>query len=858
MKKLLYLMAFLIASHVVAQDYSRIAKDYLESNRSQWGLNTMDVATVKLSSQTHSKSMNLENVYVNQVYNGIEVFNSTSSFAVKNGNVVSAKVAFIANLAAKVNSSTPSITAASAISSAAQSLGQTVGTLQLLGQDGFEYQFNDGGISLNHIPVKLVYQPLENGTVRLAWDLSIYLLDASHYYSLRVDALNGQVIDTMDWVVSCDFESGAHAHKVSNSALFKNEALALGGGAQYRVFPLPFRNPADVADQIVTSPEDLTASPFGWHDTDGSGGAEFTITRGNNVWAQEDINGNNGTGASPDGGATLDFDFPYGLPQDPSNFTDAATVNLFYWNNIIHDVTYQYGFDEESGNFQENNYGNPGNESDSVNADAQDGSGTNNANFSTPPDGNNPRMQMFIWSGGSAPTEILTINAGPLAGTYEGVAAAFGAPMPVPAITEDIVVVEDDNSGTSTDPYDACDPITNGASLSGKIAILNRGECEFGFKALAAENEGAIAVIVVDRPSPSGNQYPLIMGAGAVGNLVTIPVFMVSETNGDAIINDILSNGPRSGTITGENIPDDLDGDLDNEIVIHEYGHGVSNRLTGGPTNTGCLQNQEQMGEGWSDYLALVMTMYPGDQPEDIRGMASYASGNPNGLREAPYSTDFAINDYTYADINGNVTIPHGVGFVWATMLWEMTWNLIDEYGYDPDIYNGTGGNNLALQLVMDGMKLQPCSPGFVDGRDAILEADMLTNGGANQCAIWRAFAKRGLGVSAIQGSTSSVFDGTEAYDVPSECELGVGDFNFENNFQVYPNPSQGTINIASKVSLGLTEVAIYDMNGRKVFSQSVEIGNQVSLDASQLSAGVYLVKVDGGNYTFTTKLIMR
>lgn len=124
--------------------------------------------------------------------------------------------------------------------------------------------------------------------------------------------------------------------------------------------------------------------------------------------------------------------------------------------------------------------------------------------------------------------------------------------------------------------------------------------------------------------------------------------------------------------------------------------------------------------------------------------------------------------------------------------------------------------------------------------------------------ALFGGLLQKGLGVSAIQGSTSSVFDGTEAYDVPSECELGVGDFNFENNFQVYPNPSQGTINIASKVSLGLTEVAIYDMNGRKVFSQSVEIGNQVSLDASQLSAGVYLVKVDGGNYTFTTKLIMR
>ena len=143
----------------------------------------------------------------------------------------------------------------------------------------------------------------------------------------------------------------------------------------------------------------------------------------------------------------MTFDFPYNLPQDPANFTDAATVNLFYWNNLIHDFAYQYGFDEESGNFQENNYGNPGNGSDSVNADAQDGSGTNNANFATPPDGGNPRMQMFIWTTSAGPINLLTINNGPLAGVYPGVPANFGGAMPIPPLTEDLVAIEDDNSG---------------------------------------------------------------------------------------------------------------------------------------------------------------------------------------------------------------------------------------------------------------------------------------------------------------------------------------------------------------------------------------------------------------------------
>ncbi|MBW2938560.1 T9SS-dependent M36 family metallopeptidase [Aureisphaera sp. CAU 1614] len=857
MKKLLYLLAFLTVSIAGAQDYTQVIQSYLNNNRAQLGLTAGDVEQVTVYSQSFSKSMNVNNVYAGQTINGIEVFNSVSSFAIKSGLVVNANVSFIDDASSKVNASTPSITAEGAITRAAQNLGiNSPSQLELINNNGLNYLFNNGNISLNEIPVKLVYQPMPDQTLRLSWDLSIYLLDASHYYSVRIDALSGELIDTIDWVVNCDFGAGSHGHKVEHSILFKNENEFSIGGAQYRVFPMPFSNPLDGADVIVTSPEDATASPFGWHDTDGAGGAEFTITRGNNVWAMEDQNGNNGTGASPDGGATLNFDFPFGLPQPPANYVDASTVNLFYWNNIVHDVMYQYGFDEESGNFQENNYGNPGNDGDGVYADTQDGSGTNNANFSTPPDGSNPRMQMFIWDGGGAgPVDILTINNGPLAGVYQGVPAGFGGEIPFPPLTEDLVVVEDDDSGVSTDPNDACDPITNGGALSGKIAVIRRGECEFGFKGLAAQNEGAVAVIMVNNVAGP----PIVMGAGAVGASVTIPMFMVSDVDGEAIIAEALLN-TVNGTISGENIPPDLDSSLDNEIVVHEYGHGVSNRLTGGPNNTSCLNNQEQMGEGWSDYLGLMLTMQTGDQAEDVRGLAAYASSNPNGIREAPYSTDFGVNDYTYADVNGNVSVPHGVGFVWATMLWEMTWDLIDQYGFDADIYNGTGGNNIALQLVMDGMKLQACSPGFIDGRDAILQADALANAGANCEIIWAAFARRGLGFSASQGSSGSTTDGVEAFDLPptGTCLLGIADANFDSNFNVYPNPSSGQINIASKISLGETTVTIVDMNGRTVYSQKVNLGTLTTLDASKLTTGIYLVNIEGDTYTHTSKLIMK
>ena len=204
------------------------------------------------------------------------------------------------------------------------------------------------------------------------------------------------------------------------------------------------------------------------------------------------------------------------------------------------------------------------------------------------------------------------------------------------------------------------------------------------------------------------------------------------------------------------------DGDLDNMVIVHEYGHGISNRLS-------TLGGQEQMGEGWSDYYGLLLTMESGDAGPDSRGVGTWLIGEgPGGagIRTWPYSTNFGVNPHTYDDIKTEVA-PHGVGSVWAEMLWEMTWELITIHGFDPDFYNGTGGNNISLALVTEGLKLQVSQPGFVDGRDAILAADMAIYGGANQCAIWNAFARRGLGYSAIQGSSGSKTDGTEAFDLP-------------------------------------------------------------------------------------------
>jgi extracellular elastinolytic metalloproteinase len=129
--------------------------------------------------------------------------------------------------------------------------------------------------------------------------------------------------------------------------------------------------------------------------------------------------------------------------------------------------------------------------------------------------------------------------------------------------------------------------------------------------------------------------------------------------------------------------------------------------------------------------------------------------------------------------INGSsLAIPHGIGHAWAATLWDMTWNLIDRHGFNPNVYEGweSGGNNLALQLVTDGLKFQGCGPGFVVGRDAIIAADQALTGGENACILWSSFPRRGLGFSAVQGTTGRD-DNTEAFDVPPTCTAPGGGF---------------------------------------------------------------------------------
>jgi hypothetical protein len=229
---------------------------------------------------------------------------------------------------------------------------------------------------------------------------------------------------------------------------------------------------------------------------------------------------------------------------------------------------------------------------------------------------------------------------------------------------------------------------------------------------------------------------------------------------------------------------------------------------------------------------------------------------NGTGIRPAPYSTDFSINGYTYGETNNSsLSMPHGVGFVWCSMLWDLTWALIDSTSFDPNIKTGTGGNNIAMALVIEGLKLTACNPGFVDGRNAILEADQLLYGGAHQCTIWKVFARRGLGFSADQGDPMSRTDQVEAFDIPPSCMPGFGAGISENSvsFEVYPNPTSGKIEIKGDIST-IETIEVCAMNGQKLLN--FVDPNMVSLEG--LSTGVYLLRISNDKGSSVVRVIKK
>lgn len=542
-----------------------------------------------------------------------------------------------------------------------------------------------------------------------------------------------------------------------------------------------FYNPALLAPSLVT----LQNGPLSTNDAWLPPGATQSV--GNNVDAYVDLSAPDGLTAGDFRASVTSpgvFDHTYNTALSPTSSSaqrSASITTLFYLNNFLHDWFYDAGFDEASGNAQTDNFGRGGAAGDAILAEGQDYSGTNNANMSTPSDGGSPRMQMYVFNVASAKVTV-SAPAG-IAGDYvAAVATGFG---PQTFTLAGQVVEALDGAAPTTD---ICSAVVNGATVSGKIALIDRGICNFNSKVQFAQNAGAIGVILVNNVDVT--VPPTVTGSSGT---ITIPSVMVSQAVGNAIRAQ-LGAGVTVTLTRQANVQ--RDGTIDGHIVAHEWGHYLSNRLVGNAV--GLSTNQAGgMGEGWSDFISLLLAARPGDSPSDFSGIyntgpyALSASGVANhayyfGIRRYPYSTDMSKAPLTYRHIVPFNALPPGIpvnsnadpagsnnsqvhrtGEVWCNMLWECYAALLRDTGrltFDQ-------ASQRMREYLIAGFKLTPDAPTLVDARDALLAA-AVAGDPADFALFVQAFAKRGLGIGAVAGDPVDNTGAVESFVVGGDLRI--------------------------------------------------------------------------------------
>jgi len=397
------------------------------------------------------------------------------------------------------------------------------------------------------------------------------------------------------------------------------------------------------------------------------------------------------------------------------------------------------------------------------------------------------------------------------------------------------------------------------SNLTGKIALVERGgPCPVFFsKALAVQAAGAAGVIIVDNVASA---TPPVL-AGQMGG-VTIPVLSLTQADG-AAFKAALANGAVIARL--HSVPSvQRSGALDNQLVAHEWGHYISNRLVG---NANGLTNQMglAMGEGWGDFHGLLLTARAGDDYHGAYPWTCYALQSDSltnnayyfGLRRVPYSTSFARDPLTFQHIQLGVPLPvgppyqagadgssnnevHSAGEVWCSMLWECYVSLLDAMPF-------AQAQAKMKDLLVAGYKLTPNQPTLLEARDALLAAAFADNT-ANYVRFRLAFARRGAGAAAIGPGRAStdligVVESYETTDVSGPGPTATLDFSLRGR-----NPSRGGVEFAYTMpEKGRVTIAIYDVAGRVVATPLDEVkdaGPHTLRWNGGSAAGVYFAQI--------------
>jgi len=583
--------------------------------------------------------------------------------------------------------------------------------------------------------------------------------------------------------------------------------------------PHPKANPfPDGAQSPFVAPSDVTLANFPFSQNDPWIAATATQTVGNNVDAFLDLFSPDGITptAPPSDPPTGDFraqitgpgQFLHAQTPDGNGATaegrQGAIQQLFYDLNFLHDWYYDAGFNEAAGNAQTNNFGRGGLGNDAIKGQAQDFSGFNNANMNTPADGGQPRMRMYVFP---SPANMLDIQA-PAAITGKKPTGVFMAGAQTFDLTADIVAATFTASPTCT--------ITNAAALAGKIALFNVDNVDGTNCALLTRLQriqattAAASLAISTSVPPSGPVFAVSFTGFIVG--LTRPMATVSFNDGN-LIKAQLAAGQ---TVTARLFrAADRDGALDAQIVFHEFFHYVSNRLVGNGAGL-ASQHAAGMGEGWSDFNAMLLTVREDDTavPSNATfngayALATYATsgvpfdGSANqgyyfGIRRYPYSTDMTKNPLTFRHITNNVALPvgpplgfgadgasnaevHNTGEVWATMLWECYAGLLrDTLGPTPRLTFQAAQDRMKRYLI-GALKVTPPFPTFTEARDALL-AVSLASDSADYVAFRLAFAKRGAGPRAVSPDRLSTTNAGVIEDFAAGPELQFDSATFDDS----------------------------------------------------------------------------
>jgi large repetitive protein len=494
-----------------------------------------------------------------------------------------------------------------------------------------------------------------------------------------------------------------------------------------------------------------------------------TETSGNNVDAYVDISPPDGFTPAADFRARVSAPGVFDSEFDPLVDANAdvrqqtaAITQLFYNTNWFHDWYYAAGFNEAAGNAQASNFGRGGLEGDALLAEAQDGSGKNNANMSTPADGMPPTMQMYLWDYG--PSSLSVSEPASVAGTYVTGATSF---TPNDFAASGPIV--------RANPVNGCAPLVG--TYTGTIVLIDRGgedctESPIANKVLNAQLAGAVGAIIANVPDSPNPDSPANPG-GTPLEPITIGAVTLNLADGDRLRAALQEVDALRGSIFRDSML--RDGDVDNQVVAHEWGHFISNRLVGDSAGLGTNMGSG-LGEGWGDFHALLITVRPEDIQraenanwEGVYPLAAYSTGTSStapyyfGIRRYPYSTLLSKDPLTFKHISDEAELPadvprsfdtehaepHNTGEVWASMLWECYAGLLrDTLGAAPRLTFAQARDRMRDYIVA-AYKLTPNNPTLLEARDALLAA-ALAGDPLDHLLFTSAFAKRGAGVFAV------------------------------------------------------------------------------------------------------------